>query len=69
MVGIACALGGLNPPDLIILDEPTNNLDIESIEALETALNGYSGAILLVTHDSYFCDSICAFGRRRTAIA
>ncbi len=41
-------------PDLLILDEPTNHLDLPSIEELEKALAGYGGAIIYVSHDSYF---------------
>lgn len=58
MVGLACALGSQVPPDLLMLDEPTNNLDIESIEALEEALESYNGALLVASHDSRFCDAI-----------
>lgn len=43
-----------NDPQLLILDEPTNHLDLPSIEELENALQGYNGAILYVSHDSYF---------------
>lgn len=43
-----------NDPQLLILDEPTNHLDLPSIEELETALDKYNGAILYVSHDSYF---------------
>ena len=43
-----------NDPQLLILDEPTNHLDLPSIEELETALAGYSGAVLYVRHDGYF---------------
>lgn len=43
-----------NDPQLLILDEPTNHLDLPSIEELETALAKYSGAVLYVSHDSYF---------------
>ena len=46
------------PPDLLILDEPTNHLDIESVDILEAALNGYDGAILVVSHDQRFLDAI-----------
>lgn len=47
-----------NDPQLLILDEPTNHLDLPSIEELETALAKYSGAILYVSHDNYFCQKI-----------
>lgn len=43
-----------NDPQLLILDEPTNHLDLPSIEELENALKKYNGAILYVSHDSYF---------------
>ena len=55
---LAVVLGGENQPDLLILDEPTNNLEIDSIEILEDALNQYQGAILLVTHDQMFAQNI-----------
>lgn len=41
----------LNAPDVIILDEPTNNLDIESIDALADAINDYAGGVIIVSHD------------------
>ena len=47
-----------NDPQLLILDEPTNHLDLPSIEELENALKKYNGAILYVSHDSYFCNAI-----------
>uniref|UniRef100_A0A671LSG9 ATP-binding cassette sub-family F member 1-like n=1 Tax=Sinocyclocheilus anshuiensis TaxID=1608454 RepID=A0A671LSG9_9TELE len=39
-------------PDVLILDEPTNNLDIESIDALSEAINEYKGAVVIVSHDA-----------------
>ena len=45
-------------PNLLILDEPTNHLDLPSIEELEKALRKYEGAILFVSHDSYFVRNI-----------
>lgn len=55
---LAALFGGANPPDLLILDEPTNNLDIKSMSILEDALNQYTGAILLVSHDETFVTNI-----------
>ena len=48
----------IQSPDLLILDEPTNHLDYESIDWLEDYLRRYQGAILIVTHDRYFLDSV-----------
>ncbi|MGO4619209.1 ABC-F family ATP-binding cassette domain-containing protein [Ensifer sp. 2YAB10] len=56
--GLACVLGGSNPPQLLILDEPTNNLDIDSIEAVEAGLSAYDGALLVVSHDRAFLETI-----------
>lgn len=47
-----------NDPQLLILDEPTNHLDLPSIEELEDALKQYHGAIIYVSHDSYFVKNI-----------
>jgi len=47
-------------PSLLILDEPTNHLDLPSIEELESMLKNYYGAVLYVTHDSYFSKSLSA---------
>lgn len=55
------ALGVLSSPALIVMDEPTNHLDLHSVEALERALAGYPGALLLVSHDERFlgaCTSV-----------
>ena len=48
----------LQKPDLLLLDEPTNHLDIESIIWIERWLKNYNGAIILVSHDKQFLDSI-----------
>jgi ATP-binding cassette subfamily F protein uup len=48
----------LQPADLLILDEPTNDLDIPTLEVLEESLLTFPGAILLVTHDRYLIDRI-----------
>ncbi|WP_337575207.1 ABC-F family ATP-binding cassette domain-containing protein [Fournierella sp.] len=49
----------LQRPDLLILDEPTNHLDFATMEWLEEYLKSYSGAVLVVSHDRYFLDSVC----------
>ncbi len=48
----------INKPNLLILDEPTNHLDLPSIEELENALKPYHGAIIYISHDSYFARNI-----------
>jgi ATPase subunit of ABC transporter with duplicated ATPase domains len=46
------------PPQLLILDEPTNNLDIASVEQLAEALDAYRGAVIIVSHDDHFLERI-----------
>lgn len=48
----------LEKPDVLLLDEPSNHLDIESIEWLEGYLKAYEGAILIISHDRYFLDQV-----------
>ena len=48
----------IRPPNLLLLDEPTTNLDIESREALQAALNNYPGTVLLVSHDVEFVRAV-----------
>ena len=55
-VGLAKAL--LREPDFLFLDEPTNHLDIEMIEWLEGFLQGYTGGVLIISHDRFFLDKV-----------
>lgn len=48
----------LSDPELLILDEPTNHLDFKTLMWLEDYLNGYRGAVLIVSHDRYFLDKL-----------
>lgn len=49
----------LSPATLLILDEPTNDLDIPTLDVLQQCLQEFEGAIVLVTHDRYFLDQVC----------
>lgn len=55
---LAKILLSASEPQLLILDEPTNNLDLQSLEVLEEALRAYSGALLVVSHDEVFLENI-----------
>lgn len=54
--GIAAAL--IQPSDILLMDEPTNHIDNETVQLLEEQLKKYRGAIIMVTHDRYFLNSI-----------
>jgi ATP-binding cassette subfamily F protein 3 len=64
-LSLAVLVGAAQTPNVLILDEPTNHLDIESREALEDALRGFGGAILLVSHDRALLDAV---GTRTVAV-
>jgi ATPase subunit of ABC transporter with duplicated ATPase domains len=55
---LACVLYAEPAPQLLLLDEPTNNLDLVSVGQLESALNAYRGALIVVSHDSRFLAEI-----------
>lgn len=49
----------LQPADVLFLDEPTNDLDIDTLEALEESLREFTGAVVLITHDRRMLDNVC----------
>ena len=53
-LAFCCLMISNQTPDLFILDEPTNNLDIQSIEIITSMVRAYRGTILLISHDAYF---------------
>ncbi|CAB3957921.1 Nucleotide-binding protein ExpZ [Achromobacter insolitus] len=55
---LACALYADQPAELLLLDEPSNHLDLPSMQALETMLRGYRGALVVVSHDDAFLDGL-----------
>jgi ATPase subunit of ABC transporter with duplicated ATPase domains len=55
---LCCLTIGNQAPDIIILDEPTNNLDIQNIEILTAAINEYEGTLIVVSHDERFLAEI-----------
>ncbi|MFC7379674.1 ABC-F family ATP-binding cassette domain-containing protein [Brevundimonas sp. GCM10030266] len=55
---LACVTGGAHPAQLLIFDEPTNHLDLDAVTAVEAALRGYDGALVVVSHDPDFLDAI-----------
>lgn len=61
-IALAAQLYSLKPPQLLLLDEPDNHLDLPSKIALEQMLDQYQGALIVVSHDSDFLDSLCLDG-------
>lgn len=55
---LCCLTISSRSPDIIVLDEPTNNLDIQNIEILTGAINEYKGTLIVVSHDDYFLGQI-----------
>ncbi|GAB6122371.1 ribosomal protection-like ABC-F family protein [Dysgonomonas termitidis] len=53
-LALSCLMVSANTPDVFILDEPTNNIDIRNVEILTSTIRDYKGTILLVSHDQYF---------------
>ncbi|MDE6180514.1 MAG: ABC transporter ATP-binding protein, partial [Phocaeicola sp.] len=57
-LSLCCLMVGAQTPDIFILDEPTNNIDIRNMEILTETLKAYQGTLLVVSHDSYFVRQI-----------
>ncbi len=57
-LAFCCLMIGNNTPDMFILDEPTNNLDIQSIEIITKTIKNYTGTVVAISHDNYFIREI-----------
>ncbi len=57
-LALCCLTLSEQAPDLLMLDEPTNNLDIQNIEILTNALKEYRGTVVLVSHDNTFLKEV-----------
>jgi len=58
-VKVVLAAAMWNRPHILILDEPTNYLDRDSLGALATAIRSFEGGVVMITHNSQFCDDLC----------
>ena len=57
-LAFCCLVISNNTPDMFILDEPTNNLDIQSIEIITATIKNYAGTVIAISHDNYFIQEI-----------
>jgi len=57
-LSLSCLLASNQAPELLILDEPTNNLDVQSLEVLTLAVKNFQGTLLVISHDDYFIKEI-----------
>ena len=56
---VALAAVSYAEPHVLILDEPTNNLDLESVAALADCVQRFDGGVVLVSHDQFFVNAVC----------
>jgi ATP-binding cassette subfamily F protein uup len=49
----------MGAPNVLVLDEPTNDFDVETLTALEDLLDGFAGTLIVVSHDRYFLERVC----------
>ena len=57
-LAFCCLMIGNNMPDMFILDEPTNNLDIQSIRNYPATIKNYAGTVIAISHDNYFYSGV-----------
>ena len=57
-ISLACTLHATPAPQLLVLDEPTNNLDLHAVRELERALRAYRGALVIISHDAAFVEAL-----------
>ena len=57
-LALCCLMVGRNTPDIIIADEPTNNIDIVNVDILTSILKEYRGTLIVVSHDTVFLDEL-----------
>lgn len=57
-LALCCLMVSQSAPDVIIADEPTNNIDIANIDILTAILNGYKGTLIVVSHDTGFIEEL-----------
>lgn len=57
-LSLCCLMVGADTPDMLVLDEPTNNIDIQNIDILTNTIKDYRGTVLIISHDEYFASQV-----------